>query len=125
MPNPVIMTPTDDVTGTDPEARVDGAFFPSALQSVGRRLDVNGPRDQLVIVPGQFRDLDESSNGAGIQRLFTETNAVVYYAPDGNTGVTPPTITSTSAAIIGGAGRVLGAGDRQHGRRPRQRHLHD
>ena len=103
MPNPVIMTPTDDVTGTNPEARVDGAFFPSALQSVGRRLDVNGPRDQLVIVPGQFRDLDSSSNGAGIQRLFTETSAVVYYAPDGNTDVTPPTITSTSAAIVGGA----------------------
>ena len=103
MPNPVIMTPTDDVTGTNPEARVDGAFFPSALQSVGRRLDVNGPRDQLVIVPGQFRDLDSSSNGAGIQRLFTETSAVVYYAPEGNTDVTPPTITSTSSAIIGGA----------------------
>ncbi len=103
MPNPVIMTPTDDVTGSNPEARVDGAFFPSALQSVGRRLDVNGPRDQLVIVPGQFRDLDSSSNGAGIQRLFTETTALVYYAPAGNTDVTPPTITSTSAAIIGGA----------------------
>ena len=103
MPNPVIMTPTDDVTGSNPEARVDGAFFPSALQSVGRRLDLNGPRDQLVIVPGQFRDLNSSSNGAGIQRLFTETSALVYYAPDGNTDVTPPTITSTSAAIIGGA----------------------
>ncbi len=101
MPNPVIMTPTDDVTGANPEARVDGAFFPSALQSIGRRQDVTGIRDQLVVVPGQFRDDPSTTTGGGVQRLFTQTSAVVYYAPDGNTDVVPPVITSTSAAIVG------------------------
>ena len=101
MPNPVIMTPTDDVTGANPEARVDGAFFPSALQSIGRRQDVTGIRDQLVVVPGQFRDDSSTTTGGGVQRLFTQTSAVVYYAPDGNTDVVPPVITSTSAAIVG------------------------
>jgi hypothetical protein len=101
MPNPVIMTPTDDVTGANAEARVDGAFFPSALQSVARRQDVTGVRDQLVVVPGQFRDDPSSTTGGGVQRLFTQTSAVVYYAPDGNTDVVPPVITSTSAVIVG------------------------
>ena len=67
----MIMTPTDDVTGSNPEARVDGAYFPSTLQTVGRREDVAGPRDQLVLVPGQFRDRADTTNGAGVQRLFT------------------------------------------------------
>ena len=72
MPNPVIMTPTDDVTGTNPEAgrrRLLPVGAAVRRPAPGRRR----PADQLVIVPGQFRDLDSSSNGGGIQRLFTQT----------------------------------------------------
>ncbi len=66
-----------------PRRTVDGAFFPSALQSIGRRQDVTGVRDQLVIVPGQFRDDSSTATGGGVQRLFTSTSAIVYYAPGG------------------------------------------
>ena len=42
-----------------------------------------------------------TTTGGGIQRLFTQTSAVVYYAPDGNSDVDSADITSTSAAIVG------------------------
>ena len=58
--------------------------------------------DRLVLVPGQFRGFADDPSGLGVQRLFTQIGAQVFYAPDGNTDTTPPRITSTRAVVLDG-----------------------
>ena len=55
-------------------------------------------------MPGQFRDLDEIEQWRRYPATVHRDEGRRVLRAHGNTDVTPPTITSTSAAIIGGAG---------------------
>jgi hypothetical protein len=100
--DPVVVTPTDDATAPSAEAPSRGALFPSLLQSVSRVSDVGGERDRLVVVSGQFRGDAADPAGRGVQRLFPELDAQVFYAPPGNTDTAPPRIVSTRAVVVDG-----------------------
>jgi hypothetical protein len=100
--DPVIVTPADDSVGLNAEAASRGAVFPSVLQSIARVSDIGGERDRLVLIPGQFRGDPDAPEGRGIQRLFPQIDARVFYAPAGNDDVTPPRISSTTSAIENG-----------------------
>jgi predicted outer membrane repeat protein len=104
--DPVVVTPADDVTGTNAEARTTGAVFPSVLQSISRVVDVGGARDRLVVVGGQFRGIPDDPQGLGVQRLFTDIGARVFYAPIGNTDTSPPVIVRTNATVSNGRAAI-------------------
>ncbi len=52
--DPVYFTPAVDSGATAPEVSTTPTIFPTQLQGVSRYDDTSGPRDQLVVVPGQF-----------------------------------------------------------------------
>ena len=104
--DPVIVTPADDAVGPGSEAASRGALFPSVLQGIARVADINGERDRLVIVPGQFRGDPADPQGRGVQRLFPQIDARVFYAPTGNTDTTPPRISTSSATAADGVATI-------------------
>ncbi|MGH8952790.1 MAG: choice-of-anchor Q domain-containing protein [Acidimicrobiia bacterium] len=97
--DPVVARPVVDLGANEPEPIAPGVF-PSALQTVNRFTTAVGDRDQLVLVPGQFRSTTATT---GIQRLFTTIGTTVFYGP-GTGDFTPPVIISSTA--IEGAGAV-------------------
>ena len=93
---PVISRPTVDLADNEPEPVTTGQF-PSQLQTVNRFTTTAGERDQLVIVPGQFR---ATAPDFGIQRLFTTVETQVLYSPASVVDFSPPLIRSTSAVEV-------------------------
>ena len=108
LPDPVYFTPAVDLGSTAPEVRTTTAIFPSALQSVSRFTSPTGPRDQAVLVPGQFIGVPDHPTGGGTQRLFTSTTARALYAPIAGPGVgdvqTPRIV--RSEAVLDDLGRL-------------------
>ncbi len=93
---PLIARPTVDLADNEPEPITTGQF-PSQLQTVSRFATTAGERDQLVIVPGQFR---ATAPDIGIQRLFTTVETQVLYSPASVVDFSPPLIRSASAVEI-------------------------
>ncbi|NNC75190.1 MAG: hypothetical protein HKN93_06725 [Acidimicrobiia bacterium] len=91
--DPVISKATVDLAANEPEPAVLSSF-PSALQAVNRYQTKDGLRDQLVLVPGQFRSTSETQ---GIQRLYTNLDGFVFYSPLSETDFKPPTIKRVEA----------------------------
>ncbi|NNC74594.1 MAG: PKD domain-containing protein, partial [Acidimicrobiia bacterium] len=98
--DPVVSKATVDLAANEPEPGVIGSF-PSALQAVNRYQTKVGLRDQLVLVPGQFRNTTETE---GVQRLFTNLEGFVFYSPLAETDFKAPTITQVEGT--GGAGGI-------------------
>jgi Ca2+-binding RTX toxin-like protein/uncharacterized protein YjbI with pentapeptide repeats len=71
---------------SDREPPLGDVVFPAKPASINRATGPGGERQTLVFATGQF-----DSDGL-TQRLDDNINAVVYYAPPGNTDFEPPTI---------------------------------
>ena len=96
--DPVFARPTVDNSENEPEL-INPGIFPTVLQSIQRYLTPAGPRDQLVIVPGQFFS---NTNDAtiGNQRLFTQLDGIVYYSAVDVADKNPPTILRSEGTEI-------------------------
>ena len=75
--DPVFSRPTVDLSANEPELSLPGTF-PLALPGINTYLDLGGPRDQLVVVLGQFTDTDGEGE-LGVERLFTHVKANVLF----------------------------------------------
>ncbi len=95
---PVVARPTVDLTANEPEPVTTGQF-PSQLQAVNRFLAASGDRDQLVLVPGQFR---ATGVDMGVQRLFTTVATQVLYSADTVGDFAAPVVRSTAAVEVSG-----------------------
>jgi hypothetical protein len=106
--NPVVYRPIVDSSAETEPPTVEN-IFPAAPVSIGSYTDlvtIGGQtvpitRQQVVAIPGQFRG--GVNGGAGTQRLFTDINGVVYYAPPGSTDTTSPSISFADAVVNGGS----------------------
>ncbi len=106
--DPVISRPIVDQSSEAEEPEFRDGIFPSVFTRVSRYDTPIGPRDRLVVVPGQFR----GSRTAGVQTLFRDMDLTVYYAEPGDTDRTQPRIVATKAAVNGTAvGFRVDAGD--------------
>ena len=114
--NPVVYRPIVDSQAEGEPPTVENVF-PAAPVSIGASTDlatVGGAvvpirRQRVVAVTGQFHS---TGGGLGTQRLFTELQGTVLYAPAGNTDTTPPVITLADATISAtGATFVVAAQD--------------
>ncbi|HEV8404110.1 MAG TPA: PxKF domain-containing protein [Candidatus Limnocylindrales bacterium] len=96
--NPVLDTPTADLSASAPEVRSDLSAWPGHLATITTSVAPYGRAQSLVLVPGRF--LGSTSDGTGKQRLFDSVGVSVLYAPDDVTDFTPPTIDSTTATAL-------------------------
>jgi hypothetical protein len=106
--DPVYFTPAVDLGATAPEVSTGTTTFPTALQSVSRYTSPTGPRDQAVIIPGQFLGDPTDPTGGGTQRLFTSLDGKAYFAPlDGpaSADTVAPHI-ARSVAVLDGSGQL-------------------
>jgi hypothetical protein len=104
LPDPVYFTPAIDLGATAPEVSTTTSLFPSRLQRIARYESPTGPRDQAIVVTGQFRGDPSDSTGGGTQRLFTQIGAVAFVAPTDGPGAgdeSPPTIDDVEAVLDG------------------------
>ncbi|HEY2813578.1 MAG TPA: hypothetical protein VGJ03_08960 [Acidimicrobiales bacterium] len=82
-----------------------GSVFPTVLQTVNDETSPDGQRQRFVFISGQFTP-DPAHPGAGTQRLFTQANALVYYADPSEQGAAhdfDPPVFDTSGATANGA----------------------
>jgi CSLREA domain-containing protein len=102
--DPVYFRPTVDLGGREPERQVGAAPFPAAMQQI-TTAHGSGGAQQLVLVPGQFRD-PVPEGGIGTQRLFTDVGVEVLYANASDTAAAAdhraPEIVRTVASSAGG-----------------------
>ena len=66
--NPVLNTPTIDLSASSPEVKSGNAAWPASIASITNSTAPYGRAQSLVLVPGQF--LGSTSDGTGRQRLF-------------------------------------------------------
>ena len=83
--------PVIDLTADEPAQKFGNVIFPTVFQNVVSYKTSRGPRQNLVLIPAQFSS-DEI--GAGVQRLFTTMDTLVYYSDSDD--FTPPTILRTA-----------------------------
>ncbi len=107
LPDPVYFTPAVDLGATAPEVSTSTTSFPTALQSVSRYDSPTGPRDQAVLIPGQFLGDPTDPGGGGTQRLFTTIQGLALYAPTDGTGDGVAPQISRSVAVVDGGGRLV------------------
>src|SRR5262249_3805338 len=73
-------------------------FYPTQVASVNRLLSIEGTfKQQLVVVPGQFKADANTSPTSGVQRLYSGLNLEVLTAPKDNGDFNPPGISSVEA----------------------------
>jgi hypothetical protein len=97
--NPVVSTPTIDLTSSTPEAPVGGGAWPARSTTITTYQAPFGTAQDLVLVPGQFTGTPGSAGGT--QRLFDSVGLEVYYAGGAASDVDPATITSTQGVPTG------------------------
>lgn len=121
--DPVVHRPTIDLSAREAEPSSVDSQFPSTLAAIGTYTDliarqpdgteVVGPRQQVVVTPGQFRGGPNPKSGT--QRLFTSMDVATYYATPSDPDRSAPTISSVQATIDAGNGgftvRAADAGD--------------
>ena len=93
--------PVVDLAGNEPEPTYADVAFPARLQALTRFVSpAAGPRQQLVLVPGQFLSVPGNPAGKGTQRLFTALEGLVYYSPLPD--FTPPRFVRAGASSAAG-----------------------
>ena len=97
--NPVVSTPTIDLTASTPESPVAGTAWPARSATVTTYQAPFGTAQDLVLVPGQF--FGSPSGGSGTQRLFDTVGLKVYYASPSATDVDPATILGAQGVPTG------------------------
>jgi hypothetical protein len=77
----------------------DTTWYPAQLGTINRFLSIEGEaREQLVVVPGQFRARNSDSTPTiGVQRLYTQLDFEVYHAPVTVTDFVPSSIWGVQA----------------------------
>ncbi len=95
--DPVVSRPVVDAANESPEPKFTDGMFPSVFTRVSGAQTPVGPRDQLVVVPGQFRGSERS----GVQTLFREMDLTVYYANPGDLDRDAPRIVAAKAVVSG------------------------
>jgi uncharacterized delta-60 repeat protein len=100
--DPAYATPTIDLGANEPEARTTASVFPAALQAVNTVETQAGPRDVVVLMPGQFF-AGQDGSGKGTQRLYSHMAGTIYRSNSNDFDA--PTITQVSA-VESGAGTV-------------------
>ncbi|HLY15207.1 MAG TPA: PxKF domain-containing protein [Candidatus Limnocylindrales bacterium] len=97
--NPVLNTPTIDLSASSPEIKSGDAAWPASIAAITNSTAPYGRAQGLVVVPGQF--LGSTSDGTGRQRLFDSVGLSVLYGSTSSTDFNPPTIATTSASAGG------------------------
>jgi uncharacterized protein YjbI with pentapeptide repeats len=97
--NPVLNTPTIDLSASSPEIKSGDAAWPASIAAITNSTAPYGRAQGLVVVPGQF--LGSTSDGTGRQRLFDSVGLSVLYSLTSSTDFSPPTIATTSASAGG------------------------
>ena len=92
--DPVIDMPTIDLSASSPEVATPDQAWPGRLATITSSVAPYGPAQDLVIVPGQF--VGSTTDGSGVQRLYSNLGATVLYAPPANTDFNPPQIASST-----------------------------
>ncbi|MEX1195549.1 MAG: hypothetical protein WED85_10870, partial [Dehalococcoidia bacterium] len=88
--------PVIDKSENEPITEPGEVIFPTALQNISTYTALDGERQRLVLLPGQYIDIEE---GDGDQRLFTEMDATVLYSNDDD--YTEPELHSSDSLIAG------------------------
>ncbi len=96
--DPVYARPTIDLAVSEPEQPARLGVFPASLARVDRLSTVDGRRDVLTIVPGQFEAT--RTDGSGTQRLFKRVDAQVHRS--GSADWDPPTMGDVDGEVNGG-----------------------
>jgi uncharacterized protein YjbI with pentapeptide repeats len=99
--NPVLNTPTIDLSASSPEVKSGDAAWPASIVAITNSTAPYGRAQGLVVVPGQF--LGSTSDGTGRQRLFDSVGVSVLYGSTSSTDFSPPTIATSSASPSGGS----------------------
>ena len=97
--NPVVSTPTIDLSASTPEAPIGDTAWPARPATVTTYQAPFGTAQDLVLVPGQF--FGSPTGGNGTQRLFDTVGLKVYYAAPAATDFDPATILSTRGVPSG------------------------
>ncbi len=100
--NPALARPMLDTRANEPELQFSDVIFPSALQAVTSWRALDGPRQNLVLVPAQFHSTNTDGVTLGIERRFSKLDTLVYYRPPGNTDHDPLVYRSIEAGKDGG-----------------------
>lgn len=99
--NGAFSRPIVDLTAHEPETTFREAIFPSRLQSLVTYNDPDGQRQRLVIVPGQFFTDPDAPGEPGVQRRFSEVDALVMYTPPGSADFVRPQVRQATATTVG------------------------
>jgi Tol biopolymer transport system component len=98
----VFARPAVGPAANEPEVEFGGVAFPARLSNLTRTGGPEGPKDNLVLMPGQFfSDLD-SGETTGTQRRYTNMDALVYYGEEPAEELTPPSIDLADAVAADG-----------------------
>ncbi len=97
--NPVLNTPTIDLSASSPEVKSGDAAWPASIASITNSKAPYGRAQSLVLVPGQF--LGSTSDGTGRQRLFDSVGVSVLYGSTSSIDFNAPTIATSSAGATG------------------------
>jgi hypothetical protein len=123
--NPVIGRPIWDLSIYEPQF-INGAWYPSRLQTIMSLRTPQGLKQTLVVVPGQFITTSADTQVIGTERLYGSLDYTVYYSsssdytkPDINrVDITPTGDISVIVVDNGQVNRVVvtwtaGTGDNQ------------
>ncbi|MDQ1446601.1 MAG: hypothetical protein QOI20_3065 [Acidimicrobiaceae bacterium] len=97
---PAVARPTIDLTVNEPPPPAGDVAFPTSFNTLTQFNTPTGPRQQAVLLPGQFFRDASWANAGGVERLFDGIGAEVKYANSGD--FTPPQLTNVNAVLAGG-----------------------
>ena len=112
--NPVLDTPTADLSASSPEVRSGASAWPGRLATITTSVAPYGRAQSLVLVPGRF--LGSTSDGTGQPAPFRLHRGLGPYSPDADDRLhASRTIDSTSGTASGSAITFTGPGERRTG----------
>ncbi|MGH2513844.1 MAG: C25 family cysteine peptidase, partial [Candidatus Limnocylindrales bacterium] len=97
--NPVLSTPTIDLSASSPEVKTGDAAWPASIATITNSTAPYGRAQDVVVTPGQF--IGSTTDGTGRQRLYDQVGLSVLYAPDSSTDFNPPTIATSRGDAVG------------------------
>ncbi|MDW3212575.1 MAG: choice-of-anchor Q domain-containing protein [Ilumatobacteraceae bacterium] len=95
-PDPVIATPIFDEADQGPEPGIGEQTFPAVPVKLSTYESIVGTRQQLVVATGRYRSDAQS------QRLDSDIDVLVNYAPVGETDFEEPTISNVTSTVADG-----------------------
>ena len=94
--DPVYSSAAPDSSTTTPEPSTVGSFFPTSMIGVVERATPQGPKDVVVLTPGQFRSAS-STTGLGWQQLADSMGYRLLYSDKDD--VVPPAIETVRGTV--------------------------